>query len=68
MKTDRDHSRGVALEVVVDVDGDAGVAGLVCAGNGNLRWVRAASTSDLNLSTANVLYDGAEESESSQNS
>ena len=49
------HLRGVALEVVVDVDSDAGVRPLVRARKSNLRRVGATAAGDLHLSTANVL-------------
>lgn len=49
-------SRSVALEVVVDVDSDAGIAALVVARQRDLRWVSTTTTGDLGLSTANVLF------------
>ena len=52
---DVQYSRGVALEVVVDVDRDTRVRGTVRARKGNLRRVRAAATGDLDLCAANVL-------------
>ena len=49
------NSRSVALEVVVDVDSDAGVGGLVCTRKRNLGWASTATARDLDLGTANVL-------------
>ena len=52
MKPRESDVRGVTLEVVVDVDRDAGVGGLVRTRKSNLRGVGAASAGDLDLSAA----------------
>ena len=55
MKARESNVRGVTLEVVVDVDGDAGVSRLVVARKRNLGRVRATSARDVDLSAANIL-------------
>ena len=52
---DVQYSRGVALEVVVDVDSDTGISGLVCTGDGDLWWVSRAAPANVDLGTADVL-------------
>ena len=58
MEDRSNHLRGVALEVVVDVDSDTGVATDVCTRECDLRWVSTTTPSDRSLRTANVLWCG----------
>lgn len=49
------HLRSVALEVVVDVDSDTWVGGLVVSRDSNLRRVSRSPAANVDLGTANIL-------------